>query len=192
VATELQGAGFAIQEEPEPAGRAAQLLADGKTVGWFQGRMEFGPRTLGNRCLLINPNCPDGGRVKRRDYLKPFGIAILETQAGKYLSQASPSPFMSFMDQIRSRHRQSFEGVLLNNYCRYQTVNAENGLFHSLLAKFDEQTGQPFLINTSLNAEGSPIIASPRALAESLDTLGLDALLAENLYVELPRNEDPR
>ncbi len=187
VATALIAAGLKVQEERDPAGRAAQMLAQGKTVGWFQGRMEFGPRTLGNRCILINPSCADMMHVKRRDYLKPFGIAILDGESAKYLREPAPSPFMSFMVQIRARHRRLFEGVLLNNYCRYQTVDNGNSRFCSLLEKFHQRTGLPFLINTSLNAEGTPIIASPHDLIESLDDLGLDGLAVEDLWLETPR-----
>ena len=188
VATELTAAGLKVQEVKDPAFRTACMLAEGKTVGWFQGRMEFGPRTLGNRCILINPSRAESLRVKRRDYLKPFGIAILDRESAQYLREPAPSPFMSFMVQIRARHRQLFEGVLLNNYCRYQTVDAGNTRFHALLEEFRQQTDLPFLINTSLNAEGTPIIASPRDLIESLDDLALDGLAVEDIWVENPRS----
>lgn len=159
----------------EPEAGAVELLLAGKTVGWFQGRMEFGPRSLGSRSILINPRMPDPHRIKRRDYLKPFGISILEESASAYFHEAHPSPFMSFMGRIRGKFRREFENVLLNNYCRYQTVGPDNPLLYRLLQRFQERTGLPFLINTSLNPEGEPIIESPEQLANHFEKMRLDA-----------------
>ncbi len=168
----------------DPAETAVELLAAGKTVGWFQGRMEFGPRSLGARSILINPRMPDPTRIKQRDLLKPFGISILAEEVGEYFGPTHPSPFMSFMQRIRSRKRREFEHVMLNNYCRYHTVEEENPLLRRLLTRFRERTGLPFLINTSLNPEGEPIVESPSDFVEGLPRLPLDATLMGNLLVE--------
>ncbi len=115
------------------------------------------------------------------NHLKPFGISILEESAGKYFHDAHHSPFMSFMGTIRGKYRREFEKVLLNNYCRYQTVGPENPLLHKLLLTFREKTGLPFLINTSLNSEGEPILESPQQLIENFEKMRLDAAILENL-----------
>ncbi|MDA2935345.1 hypothetical protein MYX82_13535, partial [Acidobacteria bacterium AH-259-D05] len=148
------------QKVPDPVTTAVDLLVSGSNLGWFQGRMEFGPRSLGNRCILMNPQTLDPQRIKRRDYLKPFGISILKENVGDYLLDAHHSPFMSFMGVIRGKYRREFENTLLNNFCRYQTVGPENPLLQKLLVLFRERTGLPFLINTSLNPESEPIIES--------------------------------
>ncbi len=182
----LARAAIPCRKVADPAGVAAELLASGKTVGWFQDRMEFGPRSLGNRSILFNPDTPDPGRIKRRDYLKPFGISILGETASEYLLDAHDSPFMSFMGTIRGRHRRSFEGALLNNRCRYQSVGAENPKLKELLEKFRERTGLPFLINTSLNPEGEPIVESPQHFVDGLERLHLDAAILGDLQVSIP------
>ncbi len=182
----LRRAAIPCRKVADPTTVAAELLASGKTVGWFQDRMEFGPRSLGNRSILFSPVTPDPGRIKRRDYLKPFGISILAETASEYLLDAHDSPFMSFMGTIRGRHRRSFEGALLNNRCRYQTVGAENPRLQKLLEKFRERTGLPFLINTSLNPEGEPIVESPQHFVDGLAKLHLDAAILGDLQVSIP------
>ena len=175
-----------FEKLPEPTERAAELLLAGQTLAWFQGQMEFGPRSLGSRSILINPRAPDPHRIKSRDYLKPFGVSILEEQAGEYFHDAHSSPFMSFMGRIRGKYRREFETILLNNYCRYQTVGPENTTFYRLLRRFQECTGLPFLINTSLNLEGEPIIESPQELMDAFDQLHLGAAVLNDLFVRKP------
>jgi carbamoyltransferase len=167
----------------DPAGKALELLAEGQTVAWFQGRMEFGPRSLGNRSLLVNPMTPSPQRIKRRDYLKPFGISILEERASDYFHDAHPSPFMSFMGRLKGKYRREFENALLNDYCRYQTVRPEQKPLHGLLTRFQERTGLPFLINTSLNPEGEPIIESPQQLLDNFDKMRVDGALINEVFV---------
>ncbi len=180
----LHAAGLPFRKVDEPAESAAELLAAGKTVGWFTGRMEFGPRSLGSRCILINPRIPDPARVKQRDLLKPFGVSILREQLGEYFSDEYPSPFMSFMHRIRSRRRREFESVSLNNYCRYQSVGKDNPLLRDVLAAFRRRTGLPLLINTSLNAEGEPIVESPADFLKRLPDLHLDAAVVGEMLLE--------
>jgi carbamoyltransferase len=169
----------------DPVATAVDLLASGKSIGWFQGRMELGPRSLGNRCILMSPQAPDPQRIKQRDYLKPFGISILEEHVDDYLLDSHHSPFMSFMGVIRDQYLREFDNTLLNNFCRYQTVGPENPLFRKLLRCFRERTGLPFLINTSLNPEGEPIIASPQQFIDNFEAMGLDAAILEDLLIQV-------
>ena len=182
----LLRAGVPHRRIADPTGVAVELLAAGKTVGWFQDRMEFGPRSLGNRSILFNPVAPDPRRVKRRDYLKPFGISILAETASEYLLDAHDSPFMSFMGTIRGRHRRLFESALLNNRCRYQSVGPENPGLRRLLERFREKTGLPFLVNTSLNPEGDPIVESPQHFVDGLPKLYLDTAILGDVQVSTP------
>lgn len=179
----LERSSRSYQKIPDPVATAVDLLASGKSIGWFQGSMELGPRSLGNRCILMSPQAPDPQRIKHRDYLKPFGISILEEHADDYLLDAHHSPFMSFMGVIREKYHREFENTMLNNFCRYQTVGPENPLFRKLLMCFRERTDLPFLINTSLNPEGEPIIASPQQLVDNFDAMGLDAAILEDLLI---------
>jgi len=189
IAEVLKSKAIPFTQLSNPVSKAVDLLAEGQTLGWFQGRMEFGPRSLGNRSILINPLTPNPQRIKRRDYLKPFGISILEDSTAHYFRDAHPSPFMSFMEPIRGKHRRDFENVLLNNYCRYQTVGPESPLFYALLNRFRERTGLPFLINTSLNPEGEPIVASPQHFVDGVCEMHLDAAILGNLLVSRPFEE---
>lgn len=186
IAQLLEERGISFERTPDPAAKAAELLLAGRIVGWFQGRMEFGPRSLGSRSILINPRAPDPHKIKGRDYLKPFGISILKESAGEYFHDAHPSPFMSFMGRIRGKYRREFENVLLNNYCRYQTVGPENAPLHDLLLRFQERAGLPFLINTSLNPEGEPIIESPHQLIAHFEEMSLDAAILNDILVPAP------
>ncbi len=181
VAEVLKSQKVPFKKVADPVSEAVDLLVAGNSLGWFQGRMEFGPRSLGNRCILMNPQTLEPKKIKRRDYLKPFGISILEESAGKYFHDAHYSPFMSFMGTIRGKYRREFEKVLLNNYCRYQTVGPENPLLHELLLAFREKANLPFLINTSLNSQGEPIVESPQQLIENFEKMRLDAAIVEDL-----------
>lgn len=187
VEKELRKRGVPYRKVEDRCATAVELLEKGQTVAWFQGRMEFGPRSLGNRSILIHPRKTDPARIKKRDELKPFGISILQEAAPEYFRDALPSPFMSFMDNIRSRYRPQVENVLLNNYCRYQTVGEGSGHFEKLLRQFSRKSGLPFLVNTSLNPEGQPIVDSPQTLLDGWERLHVDAALVEDLLVENPR-----
>jgi len=179
----ISGQGIKHEKLDDPVAKAVELLTSGKALGWFQGRMEFGPRSLGSRCILVNPLTPDPRRIKRRHNLKPLGISILEDQASAYILGVQHSPFMSFMGRLRGRHRREFESVILNNYCRYQTVGPENPLLQKVLLRFKEVAGLPFLINTSLNVEGEPVTESPEVLLKQFDTMNLDAAILNNILL---------
>ncbi len=186
IAQRLKDMGVHFERLSDPVSKAIQFLDDGHTIAWFQGRMEFGPRSLGIRSILISPKTPDPHKIKKRDFLKPFGISILEDSVGAYFHDGHRSPFMSFMGRIRGKYKHEFENVLLNNYCRYQTVGPENLLLYELLTRFREKTGLPFLINTSLNPEGEPIIESPEQLIQHFTRMHLDAAIIGDFLVSAP------
>jgi len=165
--------------------RAAQLLAAENVVGWVQGRMEFGPRALGNRSILGDPRSPRmqsvmNLKVKFRESFRPFAPAILEEEAGKYFDLPAPSPYMLLVADIRECWRlpldRSATGLdrlkqlrsrlpavtHVDHSARVQTVSpADNPLFHGLLQAFHHLTGCPALVNTSFNVRGEPIVLTP-------------------------------
>ena len=182
--------------EPELLSRVARDLANGKIVGWFQGRSEIGPRALGNRSILADPrNAAMKDRinrlVKHREPFRPFAPAILEERVSEYFEIEDTDPFMTLAPKVRHNKRHVIPaGVHLDGTSRIQTVSRHsNAKFYDLIQAFDELTGVPVLINTSFNYQ-EPIVQSPaEAIACYLRT-SLDALVLGSFYVE--RGGDPR
>jgi carbamoyltransferase len=150
----------------------AERIADGKVVGWFQGRMEWGARALGNRSILADPRRPDmreiiNTKIKFREKFRPFAPSILEESLDDYFVGAVPDPFMIQVYPVRPDKRAVIPAVThVDGSGRLQTVNPQsNPLYRQLLKAFEKQTGVPVLLNTSFN-ENEPIVHSP---AEALD-----------------------
>lgn len=146
----------------------AQEIQNGKIVGWFQGRMELGPRALGNRSILADPRRKDmkdilNERIKHREPFRPFAPSILEEYAEEYFENSHPSPFMSFVYKIRNEKQDTIPAVChIDKTARLQTVNKEtNPLFWGLINEFKKITGIPVLLNTSFN-ENEPIVCLPK------------------------------
>lgn len=166
------------------------LLAEGKTVGWFQGRSEFGPRALGHRSILADPRRPGvrdfiNACVKRREDFRPFAPAVLAEDASSYFDCDYLSPYMVLVAPVRAEQRSEIESVVhLDGSARLQTVTAESDpLFHSLLQSFKRRTGVPMLLNTSLNRRRMPIVETPaQAIAFFLEC-ELDVLVIEEFVV---------
>jgi carbamoyltransferase len=184
-----EGAAFdVIADEPALLDMTAQALADGQAVGWFQGRMEFGPRALGNRSILADPRNTEMQRtlnlkVKYRESFRPFAPSVLAEDVGDWFELDRESPYMLFVaDVVRRRRNQpnSSEELLsgldklkiphseipavthVDYSARVQTVHREtNPRFHGLLSAFKEKTGCPVLVNTSFNVRGEPIAHTP-------------------------------
>jgi carbamoyltransferase len=166
--------------------KTAALLAEGNIVGWFQGRMEYGPRALGNRSILADPrNTTVRDRinkdVKFREDFRPFAPAVLEEFSKDYFALEAPSPYMLFT----SFARKELPAVThVDGSARVQTVGKDtNQKFYRLLQAFYEQTHCPALVNTSYNVRGEPIVMTPQdALDCFLDT-GMDYLVLGNILV---------
>jgi carbamoyltransferase len=177
----LEAAGLPRHRPADLAGTVARLLAEGNTVGWFQGRMEFGPRALGNRSILADPRLAEmkhvlNGRVKHREPFRPYAPSVLEERAAAYFNPPTSSPFMLFTHQVIQPD--IIPAVThTDGTARVQTVKCDtNPAFHKLIAAFERITGVPVLINTSFNVTGEPIVCTPdQAIATYLST-GLDAL----------------
>ncbi|MBI4026830.1 MAG: carbamoyltransferase [Verrucomicrobia bacterium] len=146
---------------------AAAAIADGKVVGWFQGRMEFGPRALGNRSILADPRRADmkqilNDRVKHRESFRPFAPSLLEEETSVYFDQDYPSPYMLLVYQARPGQEEQIPGALhVDRTGRLQTVtNRQNARYHRLLACLKQITGKGIVINTSFN-DSEPIVCTP-------------------------------
>ncbi len=145
----------------------ASSIARQKVVGWFQGRMEFGPRALGSRSILADARNPDNRsvvnlKIKFRESFRPFAPTVLEDRTADYFSPARPSPYMLFVATVREDKREIPSVTHLDGSARLQTVSREqNALYYDLIKEFDRQTGCPVIINTSFNVRGEPIVCTP-------------------------------
>ena len=168
------------------SGRVAALLAEGKVVGWFQGRMEFGPRALGNRSILGDPRDPGmqkimNLKIKFRESFRPFAPSVLEEAAKDYFERTtSTSPYMLFVE--RALEPSSIPAVAhVDGSSRVQTVNREtNPRFWQLITDFNKITGCPMLINTSFNVRGEPIVCTPHDAYQGFLRTGMDNLVMGN------------
>jgi carbamoyltransferase len=183
--------------------RTARLLAAGKVVGWFQGRMEFGPRALGNRSILGDPRSPEmqstmNLKIKFREGFRPFAPSILHEHAAEYFALDRESPYMLLVAPVQPAHRiaplngdHALTGFArlrarrsdvpavthVDHSARVQTVTAEtNPLYHALLTRFHAHTGCPLLVNTSFNVRGEPIVCTPTDAYRCFMQTGIDAL----------------
>jgi len=167
----------------------ARLIAEQNVVGWFQGRMEFGPRALGNRSILADARNPANKdvvnlKIKFRESFRPFAPAVLAERAGEYFDIDRESPYMLLTAQVRENKRVIPAVTHLDGSARLQTVTrAENALFYDLIAEFDRQTGVPVIINTSYNVRGEPIILSPEDAFRCFMRTKMDALVMHDCVV---------
>jgi len=187
--------------------RLAQLIADGKVVGWFQGAMEFGPRALGGRSIIGDPRSSTmqsvmNLKIKYRESFRPFAPAVLAEHVGSIFEQESESPYMLIVAQVKKEHhvapssgedaafgidklkqvRSNIPAVThVDHSARIQTVHKEtNPKFHALLTEFHRQTGCPVLVNTSFNVRGEPIVRSPEDAYRCFMRTEMDYLVVEN------------
>jgi len=175
----------------DPAVAAAELLANGKILGWFQGRMEFGPRALGARSILADPRDPEmnakvNNAVKFREWWRPFAPSMLAEVANQYIESATDSPFMTLTSQVRPEKRSVIPSVThVDGSARPQTVEREvNPLYWQLIHEFGQRTGVPVVMNTSFNLRGEPIVCSPSDAVRTFFSSGMDALVIGNFVVE--------
>jgi len=160
----------------------AEQIAAGNVVGWFQGRMEWGPRALGNRSILAHPGLPGmkdvlNARIKHREWFRPFAPSILEERQHEYFEHDHPSPFMLHVYKIRAEKRKQLSAVNhVDDTGRLQSVRRdENPLYYDLIRAFERQTGLPVLLNTSFN-ENEPIVCEPQEAIDCFLRTRVDAL----------------
>jgi carbamoyltransferase len=184
---DAEGMAYRILPDGEVERETARLLAAGKVVGWYQGRMEFGPRALGNRSILADPRRPDmkdliNRKIKFREGFRPFAPAVCEEDAGRYFGIDRPSPYMLFTVPVRSDAIPAVTHV--DGSARIQTVSAAvNPLFHRLIREFGRISGVPVVLNTSLNIKGEPIARMPDDAVRCFTQSDMDALVMENVLI---------
>ncbi len=175
----------------DPATTAAQLLSDGKILGWFQGRMEFGPRALGSRSIIADPRDPEmnakvNNAVKFREWWRPFAPSFKKEIAPEYLESAYDSPFMILTAQVRPEKRSVIPSVThVDGSARPQTVEREiNPGYYRLIDEFGKITGVPVIMNTSFNLRGEAIVHTPTDALRTFFSSGMDALVIGSYLIE--------
>ena len=211
------GARYAILPRDQLLERTAHALADGKAVGWFQGRMEFGPRALGNRSILADPRDPQmqkklNLKVKYRESFRPFAPSVLREHVSQWFDIDVDSPYMLMVAPVHERHRRemtseeqrlfgidklnvprsSIPAVTHVDYsARVQTVHREtNPLYHDLIGRFHALTGCPVLVNTSFNVRSEPIVCTPEDAFRCFMGSEIDVLAAGSCYL-IKDEQDP-
>ena len=204
------GAVFEVMDDQQIVGACAQALAEGKALGWFQGRMEFGPRALGARSILGDARSPTmqkqlNLKVKYRESFRPFAPAVLAEDAPKFFGIDSESPYMLLVADVKDEHRiamteeeqklfgidklnvprSSIPAVTHVDYsARIQTVHKEtNPRFHDLIAQFKGKTGCPVIVNTSFNVRGEPIVGSPEDAFRCFMGTEIETLAVGNCFL---------
>jgi len=167
----------------------AEEIAAGNVVGWFQGRMEWGPRALGNRSIVAHPGLPNmkdvlNARIKRREWFRPFAPSILAEYQHEYFERDHPSPFMLHVYKIRPEKRESLCAVNhVDGTGRLQTVaRHENPMYYDLISAFHRKTGIPVLLNTSFN-ENEPIVCTPEEAIDCFQRTRMDVLASGSFMV---------
>jgi carbamoyltransferase len=172
-----------------PAQTAAVLARD-KIVGWFQGRMEFGPRALGGRSILASPLAPDMqqrlNEIKDREDFRPVAPVVLEEEAADWFVNAGASPFMLFVYDVAPDKAARIPAVRhVDGTARIQTVNRrQSALYYDLIDAFRQRTGVPVLVNTSFNTRSEPVVCTPRDALECFWTSPIDALAIGSFLLE--------
>lgn len=212
------GARFTVLTDSELIDRTADLLAGESVVGWFQGRMEFGPRALGGRSILGDPRSPRmqsvlNLKIKYRESFRPFAPSVLREHVSEWFDLAEDSPYMLIVANVAASKRIAPVGAdaglfgidrlkvprstipavtHVDHSARIQTVHADtNPRFHALLSRFHQKTGCPVLINTSFNVRGEPIVCTPEDAFRCMMGTEMDALVIGNCVL-MKDDQDPK
>lgn len=192
IAAALKRYDLAYQEldEAQLTAAAARIVAQGDVLGWFQGRMEWGPRALGNRSIIADPRRDDmkdilNARIKHREPFRPFAPSILEEAVGDYFDQSYPDPFMIKVYNVLPEKRAEIPAVThVDGTGRLQTVGRDvNPLYWQLIKAFETETGTPVVLNTSFN-ENEPIVCTPEEAIDCFQRTRMDALVVGNYLVQ--------
>ena len=176
---------------PSIARAAARLLSEGKIIGWFQGRLEYGPRALGNRSVLADPRRAKmkdilNEKIKHRENFRPFAPSILEKACGDYFDYTHPAPFMLLVYNVLPEKRDIIPAVThVDGTGRVQTVSRDaNPLYYKLIEEFEKITSVPVILNTSFNDKGEPIVCTPNDALHFFLKTQMDALAMGPFLVE--------
>ena len=187
------GGGFRVrryEDDGELCRQVAERIERGLVTGWFQGRMEWGPRALGNRSIVVDPRRPDmkdilNAKIKRRESFRPFAPSILREAVGEYFETDADVPFMQQVFRIRPEKRSSIPAVThVDGTGRLQTVTeSQNPLYYRLIREFGDRTGIPIVLNTSFN-ENEPIVNRPEEALDCFLRTKMDVLVLGRTMVE--------
>jgi len=171
--------------------QAVRMLGEHKILAWMQGRMEFGPRALGNRSILASPLDPYSTEnlnvfIKHREPFRKFAASVPAEEAGEYFETGPNARFLATVGRVRPKHRKTFEAAILGEDMIRAHVVAEkdNPLYHRLLREAGKATGLPVLYNTSFNLFGDPLVSAPRDAVRSFYSSGIDAMFVGNFLLE--------
>ena len=191
------GLPYEFLEEDELVDKTTDLMLEGKVIGWFQGRIEFGARALGNRSLIADPRRTDmrdiiNLRIKFREKFRPFAPSILEEKVGEWFEIDESAPYMEKVFPIRKERRAEIPAVThVDGSGRLQSVSKEtNPLYHKLISKFNEKTGVPIVLNTSLN-ENEPIVRTPEECLSCFLRTDMDVVVLGPYVVDRHREDFP-
>lgn len=172
---------------------SAEIIASGKYLGWFQERLEFGPRALGHRSILVDPRDEKiketmNTKIKKREWFRPYAAAVLKDKAGEYFDLYKPTishEFMLFAVKAKENKCKEIPAVIHKDQTsRIQLVDKEvNPKFYNLIKEFENITGVPLVLNTSFNRRGEPIVCSPKNAIDMLNNTALDYLVIENFLI---------
>ena len=178
-----------VPDEDALCRATAKLIADGNVVGWYQGRMEWGARALGNRSILADARRGDmrdliNSKIKFREKFRPFAPSILESAMNDYFVDAAPDPFMQQVYPVREEKRHVLPAIThVDGSGRLQTVSERtNPRYYRLISEFEEITGVPVLLNTSFN-ENEPIVDTPEQALDCFMRTRMDAIVVNNTIV---------
>ncbi len=169
-----------------------QALIDQKTIGWFQGRMEFGPRALGARSIIADARNPENKtvvnlKIKFRESFRPFAPSVLEEKCSEWFELDIPSPYMLLVADVKEGKRTIPAVTHVDQSARIQTVNEkEHRRYYHLIKRFDEKTGCPLIINTSFNVRGEPIVCKPDEAYTCFMRTNMDVLVLDNFVMYKP------
>jgi carbamoyltransferase len=185
--------GLVVEQPDDVIETAADLLAAGQIVGWFQGRMEVGPRALGNRSILADPRDPGmkdtlNERVKHREPFRPFAPSVLAEAAADWFVDVRDSPHMLLVFPVVAGRREQVPAIThVDGTARVQTVTRQaNARYHDLIAAFGRRTGVPMLLNTSFNVRGEPIVCTPDDAVRCFLGTEMDVLVLGDLVCRKP------
>ena len=190
-ASKVVAGGYVVAELPEQelTRQAAAIIADGKILGWFQGRAEWGPRALGNRSIVADPRRADmkdilNRRIKHREIFRPFAPSILAEATGEWFAKSNPSPFMTLAYSVRPEKRAQIPAPThVDGTGRLQTVTKEaNTRYYALISAFRDLTGVPVVLNTSFN-DNEPIVCRPEEAIDCFLRTKMDALVLGDFLV---------
>jgi carbamoyltransferase len=192
---ESYGVSFRAFGREELVEATADEINKGNVVGWFQGKMEWGPRALGNRSILAHPGFPGmkdilNARIKHREWFRPFAPSVLVERQSEIFEQDYPSPFMLHVYKIRPEWRERLSAVNhVDDTGRLQTVaRDENPLYYDLISSFEKKSGIPVILNTSFN-ENEPIVCEPSEAIECFLRTKMDVLVIGSYFCKKPVHE---